>query len=609
MKKILYINLIILIWLFTACANESNRVMSPNQVVAGKTQNKLFVADETANRISIINAKTSGIEGHISLEATPGGLVLSADEARLFVTLTEPQGKLLEIDWVSGKITRSLAIGHSPMSPVISTDGKSLFLCNRFNNSVSKIDLERFTIKKNAETDREPVDAALLKKKDLLLVANHLPNGKANADYHSAKVSVFKASTLECLKEISLPNGSNALNRIAVSADEKFAYLTHILARYNVPTNQVERGWINTNALSIIDLTDTSYLCTVMLDDLDRGAANPYDVKCSEDGKSIYVSHTGTNELSIIDSEKLHQRITNIANGTQPTLYATSLPDIQNDLSFLQDIRERIDLKAKGPKGLTFIENRVFVSMYFSGSVAEIDRANKNSVNNMALGVQPKPDMARLGKMYFNDATLCKQQWQSCTSCHPGDARVDALNWDLLNDGIGNPKNTKSMLLAHATPPAMITGIRHNANVAVRAGIEHILFTHQPDKIAEALDAYLAGLRPVPSPYLRNGELTQSAQRGKQVFEKAQCSHCHSGPYFTNMKSYNVGEGTGLEEGRKFDTPSLVEAWRTAPYLYDGKARNIKEVITIYNTSQRHGKTADLTEQELDDLVEYCLSL
>ena len=73
--------------------------MSPNQVVAGKTQNKLFVADETANRISIINAKTSGIEGHISLEATPGGLVLSADEARLFVTFTEPQGKLFIFDF------------------------------------------------------------------------------------------------------------------------------------------------------------------------------------------------------------------------------------------------------------------------------------------------------------------------------------------------------------------------------------------------------------------------------------------------------------------------------------------------------------------------------
>ncbi|MHC4147198.1 MAG: cell surface protein, partial [Planctomycetota bacterium] len=79
----------------------------------------------------------------------------------------------------------------------------------------------------------------------------------------------------------------------------------------------------------------------------------------------------------------------------------------------------------------------------------------------------------RRGEMLFNDALLCFQSWQSCASCHPSDARVDALNWDLLNDGLGNPKNTKSLLLSHETPPAMITGIRENAEIAVRAGFRH----------------------------------------------------------------------------------------------------------------------------------------
>ena len=47
------------------------------------------------------------------------------------------------------------------------------------------------------------------------------------------------------------------------------------------------------------------------------------------------------------------------------------------------------------------------------------------------------------------------------------DARADALNWDLLNDGIGNPKNTRSMLHSHRLPPVMITGIRAKAEDAV----------------------------------------------------------------------------------------------------------------------------------------------
>jgi hypothetical protein len=76
--------------------------------------------------------------------------------------------------------------------------------------------------------------------------------------------------------------------------------------------------------------------------------------------------------------------------------------------------------------------------------------------------------LARKGEFYFHDAGICYQGWQSCASCHPGDARANGLNWDLLNDGIGNPKNTKSLLLTYQTPPAMWLGVRETAETADR---------------------------------------------------------------------------------------------------------------------------------------------
>ncbi|MBI4660815.1 MAG: hypothetical protein HY735_18420 [Verrucomicrobia bacterium] len=96
--------------------------------------------------------------------------------------------------------------------------------------------------------------------------------------------------------------------------------------------------------------------------------------------------------------------------------------------------------------------------------------------------------------MFFNDAQLCAQRWQSCASCHDADGRMDALNWDLLNDGVGNPKNTKSLLWTHQTAPVMALGVRASAEVAVRAGIHHILFTQQPEDVPAAIDAYLKSL-------------------------------------------------------------------------------------------------------------------
>jgi cytochrome c peroxidase len=58
-----------------------------------------------------------------------------------------------------------------------------------------------------------------------------------------------------------------------------------------------------------------------------------------------------------------------------------------------------------------------------------------------------------------------------------------------------------------------------------------------------------------------------------------------------------------------FDTPTLVELWRTAPYLHDGSATTMREVLTTRNPGDQHGKTSALSAQELDDLCAYLLSL
>jgi len=74
------------------------------------------------------------------------------------------------------------------------------------------------------------------------------------------------------------------------------------------------------------------------------------------------------------------------------------------------------------------------------------------------------------------------------------------------------------------------------------------------------------------------------------------------------MLRHNVGTGTPEEPRGRFDTPTLVEVWRTAPYLHDGRAKTIREVLTTFNNDDRHGCVSNLTEDELSDLVEYVLT-
>jgi cytochrome c peroxidase len=174
---------------------------------------------------------------------------------------------------------------------------------------------------------------------------------------------------------------------------------------------------------------------------------------------------------------------------------------------------------------------------------------------------------------------------------------------------MGNPKNTKSLLFSHQTPPSMITGIRENAEIAVRKGMSFMLGTLLSKQFAEDIDNYLKGMTPIQSPYLVNGKFSASAKRGEKLFEKAQCSVCHSGEYFTDGKSYIVHSKTDEPKNTPYDTPTLREVWRTAPYLLDGRAFNIQQVLREHNADNMHGVSQGLSNKEIDDLTEYVLSL
>ncbi|HYG35020.1 MAG TPA: hypothetical protein VEC99_09565 [Clostridia bacterium] len=46
-----------------------------------------------------------------------------------------------------------------------------------------------------------------------------------------------------------------------------------------------------------------------------------------------------------------------------------------------------------------------------------------------------------------------------------------------------------------------------------------------------------------------------------------------------------------------------------APYLHDGSTATIREVITSRNPRDQHGRTSNLSPEEIDALCAYVLSL
>jgi len=574
------------------------RYLSPCALTAAQDGRTLYVAAQSANQVVFVDRARRRAEASMTLSLSPSGLALSPTGSELYVTAGGPDGRVFVVDTASRRVRKTIPVGHTPLSPVITMDGRALFLCNRFNNSVSVIDTDQGTETLRIPVVREPVAAALTPDGRIVLVANHLPTGPSNAQVVAAQVSVIEVASRRRVADIDLPNGSTSLRGVCISPDGRYAYVTHILARYQEPTTQVDRGWMNTNALSILDMAALRWLNTVLLDDADHGAANPWAVACTQDGRRVCVTHAGTHELSIIDRPGLHAK-----------LAASLLPGaIPNDLAFLGGLRVRLAPGGQGPRDLAVTNSEAYVAETYSDSVAVVDLAQGVVVGSVNLGGPQVVTTVRLGERLFNDGSWCFQQWQSCASCHP-DVASDGLNWDLLNDGIGTYRNTKSLLLAHRTPPMMITGARANASTAIRAGMKFVQFAVRSESEAMALDEYLRSVSPVSSPFLVNGQLSQAAQRGKALFLKAGCGECHSGPLFTNLRMYQVQTGRGRDAGTSFDTPTLVGVWRTGPYLVEGQARTMKEVLTTFNVGDQHGATSSMTDEEIDDLAEYVLSL
>ena len=586
--------------------------LSPFSVSVFDHDKKLLITERTGKRLDIFDVSTDKIAFSVDLPQKPSGAIASADSKTIYVTAGEASGSLFIVDAASAKIIHTIPIGHTPISPLLSKDGTKLYICNRFENAVCVVDLKINKRIKSIPVKRDAVASAITPDGKFIFVANHMPDGRADLEYVASKLSVIDTSKDEVVNTIKLVNGAEGMRGVCVSPDGKYVYATHLMARFLVPTTQIERGWINTNAVSVIRASDQKLLYTVLLDDVDQGFANPWGVEASKNGKLLCVASAGNHELSLIDLPALTAKIEKAVEEMGEEKSKAIHLNAHNNLSFISDVRKRIKLEGIGTRALCFVGNdKIYVTEYFSDSIAKVTLKDGEveDVTSIPLGPKVPITQERQGEIFFNDASLCFQQWQSCASCHSNDGRMDALNWDLLNDGIGNPKNVKSLLFSHVTPPVMALGVRDKAETAVRAGIKYIQFSVRPEKDAAAIDAFLRSLRPLPSPKLVNGHLSEAAVRGKKIFENSGCIRCHPAPMFTDLKSYDVGTGTGQDIGKKFDTPTFREVWRTSPYMHDGRAVTIYDVIKIHNPKNKRGTTSNLTDQQIRDLAEYIESL
>lgn len=570
---------------------------SPSGIAISSDGAYAYVSDETG--CAVYKIKTD--DGTVAAVYDAGLPVhnLTAADGKIYAVAGGLGGKLLVLS-EELSLEGSAVTGHTPCDVIVA--GGKAYVANRFSNTVSVVDLSDMSESAEIPVTREPVALAL--NGNDLFVACHLPAGAADADKVSANVDVIDIAGGKLDKSISLVNGAGGVKDIQISPDGKTAYVSHLVAHYQYPTTQLDGGWIYTNGISVINTSTKESEYTFLLDDVERGAANPWGLAISDSGNALYTAVAGTSELIRTDLGKIGRLVSTVKNGKGGV---ATVDEIVNYIPFAATIKTRVSLGGQGARAVAFHDGKIYVAEYFSGDIKVVDESSLTVSATLAVGEQPEANDARQGEIYWNDATICYQNWQSCASCHP-DGRVDGFNWDNLNDGIGTSKQAKSMVFSHRTPPVMVTGIRPDAETAVSAGMRFILFNANTSGVIDKISAYLKTLTPEQSPYLNDdGTLTETALKGKELFSKYNCASCHPAPFYTDMKKHRSMDLDGDQswEDRDMDTASLVEIWRTAPWGYYGHHTDMVEYVKSQIASQ--GLT--ISDEDAGALAEYVLSI
>jgi cytochrome c553 len=340
-----------------------------------------------------------------------------------------------------------------------------------------------------------------------------------------------------------------------------------------------------------------------------RVVANPWEVALSPDGQNLFTIFGGTNDLYVASVED----------------------DDYQELQYVATLR-----LGSNPRGVRVTPDGNSLLVYnaldfglVSYSLPDLKESARTATTDNPLSPEH-----HLGKKLFYTALqpMSGRQWISCSSCHiDGDA--DGRTWQ-QPEGLRQTQPLKGLAWTHplhwSADRDEVQDFEHTVRGKLMQG-RGLLKGDLPDALAdkisgrsEMLDAvavYTNSHKFTLSPHAKDG-LSEAAKRGQQIFNSAatKCAECHSGPYYcdsqpgvvTSFKRHDVG--TGHDDPSElmdpaYDTPTLLGVYRSGPYLHHGKAKTLRDVLTIQNPKDKHGATSHLSAPEIDDLVEFLKSL
>jgi YVTN family beta-propeller protein len=568
---------------------------------------RLLVANADNGSVTVVDTATNKVLHEIIVGDKPEGVAWIGDGPLAAVTLYR-EDRVAFVDTDKGQVVEKLRVPNEPYGIVATKDGSRAYVTHEYPGSVSEIDLGARKVLREMKAG-EKVRGLALSADEKRLYVTEFNTGVLIALDRQSGVAVdrWKGHAAD-----------NLCRNVIIHPSRPKAYLSHIRSRIEI----IDGSGSIFPQLSICNLTpsDGTKRRTSFAMDTYNGVyvvTNSWEAALSPDGKRLYTIYAGTNDMNVSEV-------------------------IDDDYKEIQRVGRAVRI-GQNPRAVRVSPDgkKVYIDNTLDFDVTVHDAESMRVLAHIKVCEPPKsPEWVR-GKILFSTANrpLTSRRWIACASCHP-DGHSDGRVW---HNPEGLRKTPALLGLAH-THPLHWSADRDevqdfeytirgrlmqgrgllNGAIKPKAGFEPTELSMDlsgRSKDLDALAVYSNSFEFRLSPHIpAPGKLSAAAERGKALFfrDAVGCAKCHSGPYYTDSrleKPFNLHDvGTGGDDpsekmGPKYDTPTLLGVYRTAPYLHHGKAKTLRDVLTTCNKDDKHGKTSHLKPADIDDLIAFLKSL
>jgi len=590
--------------------------LSPLNLVVTDDGDHLYVVAQDGDVVLKVNTQTREVVGKATVGDHPHSAILDGEKQLLYVS-NQWSDNISVLDAVTLTQLDTLEAGNGPSGLALSPDKKRLYVVNTFNSSVSVIDISTEKEVKRLRVGNDPTGIAVSKDGQILVGSRRASLSEYGVPIETDLVGIDSEYD-RVKKRIPMAN-AYLIENIAYAPTSDIALTTLIRPKNNIPSVQVEGGWMMTHGIGLLENKSNGKTAQLLIDEPNSYYPDPFDIVISPDGKKAFVSSSGVDAISVIAMDSLRSLL--------ETSTQAELDDLANDLGASRRfIIGRIKTGA-GPKGMSISPDgrQLYVAEQLEDRIAVIDVDKLQKIGEINLGGPEKVSVLRQGRRLFTSAGHTFQNQYSCYTCHP-DNHEDGLVYNMAGKHMGrNLANTQSLREIGDTAPFKWNG--KNQTVYKQDGMRFSTILTRTEAFSyEDLDAITAYImRGIDHPpnlqYNPDGNLTASQERGKKIFERTldnngevipennRCVTCHPAPLYTNRQMADVSTLADTDDPMLFDTPHLTNLFASPPFLHDGRAKTLEEIWTVYAEDDRHGRVNDLTKPELNDLINYLKSL